>query len=286
MQFDKDNLSDPAYNAQFLTDFITNRDDRFYATIWVPGTVYPTPDMIFGYSTITPLWIAWKSNGAGGFISIYSDVYIGQGTGSGTTGFYDIKGLDTTQTAASVPTGNSSAKSFWVSMRYAELLMNLGECANEINKTAEALDVIYKIRARANISSANNYGITAASQSDIRELYIVERQVEFAFENQRLPTLRRLKRYDILNNQGARHALLITLNPGAPAPAPTDNILTPSVRANFSATYVDNIDFDPTIFFNFDLNHWFYALNPAQISIEPDMLPQNKEWGGTFDPLQ
>lgn len=286
MQFDRDNLSNPAYNAQFLTDFITNRDDRFYATIWVPGTIYPTPDMIPGFSTITPLWNAWKSNGMGGFVFIYPDVYVGQGTGSGTTGFYDIKGLDTTQTAASVPTGNSSAKSFWVPLRYAELLMNLGECANEINKTDEALDVVYRIRARANISSANNYGITAVSQSEIRELYIVERQVEFAFENQRLPTLRRLKRYDILNDQGGRQALLITLNPGAPTPAPTDNILTPAVRANFSATYVENIDFDPAIRFNFDLNHWFYALNPAQISIEPDMLPQNKEWGGSFDPLQ
>jgi len=286
LQFDTTKLSNPAYNSQFLTDFLTDRDDRFYATVWVGGTLYPTADVVPGYSAITPLWKEWKSNGVGGYTTIFSDVYSGLTTGSGITGFYDIKGLDTTQTGPSVPTGNSSAKSFWVPMRYAELLMNYGECANEIGNTAEALDVLYKIRARANISAINNYGITATSQTDIRTAYINERQIEFAFENQRLPTLRRLKRYDILNSQGARHALLITLNPGAPAPAPTDNILTPSVRANFSATYVNNIDSDPTIFFNLDLNHWFYALNPAQISIEPNMLPQNKEWGGSFDPLQ
>lgn len=286
MQFDVNQLTDPTYNAQFLTDLITNRDDRFYATIWVSGTVYPTQDKIPGYAEITPLWKAWKSNGTGGYTTIFSDVYNGLTTGSGITGFYDIKGLDTTQTAASVPTGNSSARSFWVPFRYAELLMNYGECANEINNSAEALDVLYQIRARANISAANNYGITATTQAEIRDAYIKERQVEFAFENQRLPTLRRLKRYDILNNQGSRQALLITLNPGAPTPAPTDNILTPSVRANFSATYVENIDFDPSIGFNLDINHWFFALNPAQISIEPDVLEQNKEWGGTFDPLQ
>lgn len=286
MQFDVNQLADPAYNAQFLTDFITNRDDRFYATIWVSGTVYPTPDKIPGYAEITPLWKAWKSNGTGGYTTIFSDVYNGLTTGSGITGFYDIKGLDTTQTAASVATGNSSARSFWVPLRYAELLMNYGECANEINNNTEALGVLYKIRARANISAANNYGVTATTQAEIRDAYIGERQVEFAFENQRLPTLRRLKRYDILNNQGSRQALLITLKPNAPTPAPTDNILTPSVRANFSATYVENIDFDPSIGFKLDLNHWFFALNPAQISIEPDVLEQNKEWGGAFDPLQ
>jgi hypothetical protein len=45
MQFDKTQLANPAYNQQFLTDFYTNRDDRFYATIWSGGTVYPTPDV-------------------------------------------------------------------------------------------------------------------------------------------------------------------------------------------------------------------------------------------------
>ena len=286
LQFDKTQLSNPTYNSQFLTDFLTNRDDRFYATVWVGGTVYPTLDVVPGFTNITPLWKEWKSNGPGTYTTIFSDVYIGQTTGSGVTGFYDIKGLDTTQTAGSVPTGNSSAKSIWVPMRYAQLVMNYGECANEIGNSANALGVLYKIRARANISAANNYGIIAASQAEIRTAYINERQIEFAFENQRLPTLRRLKRYDILNGQGARHALLITINQGAPDPAPTDNILTPAVRANFSATYVDNIDFDPSIFFNLSLTHWFYALNPSQVSIEPNMLPQNNEWGGTFDPLQ
>lgn len=285
LQLDKSKLSDPGYNLQFLNDFYTNRDSRFYSTIWCCGTVYPTPDVVPGFATITPLWKAWKSVGSGSYTTIFTDVY-GSTTGSGITGFYDRKGVDTTQTAASVVTGNSSAKSYWVPMRYAELLMNYGECANETGSTATALDVLYKIRARAGMNVSNNYGISATTQSELRTAYINERQIEFAYENQRLPTLRRLKRYDILNSQGARKALLIVLKPGAPMPKPTDNILTPSVMANFSATYVDNIDGDASIYFNLDLNHWFYALNPSQISIEPDKLPQNNEWGGTFDPLQ
>jgi len=81
---------------------------------------------------------------------------------------------------------------------------------------------------------------------------------------------------------------LVMLNPGAPLPAVTDNIMSAAVRANFSAVFVDNLDKSASANqrFNLDLNHWFFALNPAQISITPTELPQNKEWGGTFDPLQ
>jgi hypothetical protein len=174
-------------------------------------------------------------------------------------------------------------------MRFGELLMNYGECANEAGKTSEALNVLYQIRARAHILPGNggNYGIAAVSTSDIRTAYINERQVEFAFENMRFNDLRRWKRYDILNRQGARHGLILTLNPGASLPLPTDNIITDAaVRSKFSIIYFDNVDFDAAFTFNLDLNHWFFPLNPTQIVLEPSNLPQNSEWGGTFDPLQ
>ncbi|HWW40968.1 RagB/SusD family nutrient uptake outer membrane protein, partial [Pedobacter sp.] len=184
--------------------------------------------------------------------------------------------------------GIAGAKSYWVPMRYTELLMNYGECANEVGKLSESLNVLYQVRARAKISQGTgSYGITAAGQIDIRTAYIKERQVEFAFENMRFPDLRRWRRYDILNTQGGRHGLVIILKPGQPLPSPTDNIITdPLVRAKFSAQFVDNLDGDPSFTFNLTLNHWFYPLNPSQISLEPENLPQNKEWGGTFDPLQ
>ncbi len=109
-----------------------------------------------------------------------------------------------------------------------------------------------------------------------------------AFEGFRFGDLRRWKRYDILNSQSSRHGLLLMLNQGATLPASTDNIMSAAVRSKFSFVYVDNMDINKTSkqVYNLDLNHWFNALNPSQMSIEPDMLPQNKEWGGTFDPLQ
>jgi hypothetical protein len=304
MQFDKNRLSDPAYNAQFLTDFYTNRDDRFYATIYFSGTPYPTPDLAFGMTSprsfsfwnvrywktgVTPpasYQLPMQDRTKYGVIS--TDIQNAGGNPC-IAGFYQRKGLDTTITGALVQGIAAGAKSWWSPMRYAELLLNFGECANEIGNSVEALQALYSIRQRAGITGGSgNYGITATDQAAIRNAYISERQVEFAFEGVRLPDLRRWKRYDILNNQVAKHGLLIVKKPAAPFPANTDNILNPLVRANFEAFYIDNLDAKTTStqIFNLDLNHWFYALPPAQISIEPDMLPQNKEWGGSFDPLQ
>ena len=50
---------------------------------------------------------------------------------------------------------------------------NYGECANELGKSGEALQVLYDIRKRAGIQSSTNYGITATTQDQIREAYIL-----------------------------------------------------------------------------------------------------------------
>lgn len=301
MQFDKNQLSDPAYNAQFLNDFYTNRDSRFYATIFCGGTVYPTPDInTIGMTAprSRSYWNAWtwKAGSTPNAVLTHRDgsyqnisPIIQNGDENAVTGFFQRKGLDTLLDRNQLVGVATGAKSYWSPMRYAELLMNLSECANETNKPAEALNAIYQIRQRAGITAGiGNYGVTASSQADIRTAIMNERQVEFAFEGFRFNDLRRWKRFDILNNQVYRHGLLLMLKQGAALPANTDNIMTASVRTNFMAVYVDNLDRNATINqkFNLDLNHWFNPLNPAQISIEPDMLPQNKEWGGTFDPLQ
>jgi len=301
MQFDKTKLSDPAYNEQFMTDFYTNRDDRFYATIYCGGTVYPTPDVnTIGMTaprsyTYWNAW-TWKPGSTPAYELAYRDgsfhgisTIIQNGDENGVSGFFERKGLDTTLDRNQLVGVAAGAKSWFSPMRYAELLLNFGECANETGNSTEALDALYRIRQRAGIlSGGGNYGITATSKDDIRNAYINERQTELAFEGFRFNDLRRWKRYDILNTEGTRQGLFPMLKAGAPYPSNTDNIMTASVRSNFSAVLVDNLDQSPSANqkFNLSLNHWFYALNPAQVSIEPDVLQQNNEWGGTFDPLQ
>ncbi len=285
MQLDKNMLSDPAYNTQFMNNFYTNRDDRFYATVFVGGTPYPTPDELAPiYLKGNSLWNIWKYDATSNrYINILPEIHSGMPGNPGITGFFQRKGLDTTLTAGLSNQGQAD----WIEMRFAELLLNYGECANELGKTTEALNVLKEIRKRAGILEGIglNYGITANTTAAIREAYIIERQVEFAFENKRFDDLRRWKRYDILNNQGARHGLYITRKDGETI-LPSDNIMTASVRAKLKANYIDNLDGDANFKFAFDLNHWFYAIPPNQISQSKNFLEQNKEWGGSFDPLQ
>ncbi len=284
MQFDRTQLSNTTYNAQFLNDFYTNRDDRFYTTVFCGGTPYPTPDELSPiYVKGNSFWNVWQWDAVNNrYINALAVIHPGMPGNPGITGFFQRKGLDITVTAGL----GGQAQTDWVEIRYAEVLMNYGECANELGKTTEAIQVLKDIRKRAGIlAGIGNYGVTAVALPEIREAYIAERQVEFAFENKRFDDLRRLKRYDILNSQGARHGLYITLNPGEMV-TPADNIMTASVRSKFTANFIDNLDGDENFKFNLDLNHWFYALNPSNISQSKDVLKQNKEWGGTFDPLE
>jgi len=286
MQFDKDQLADDAYNAQFLTDFYTNRDDRFYATVFFGGEPYPTPDEVSPtYIKGNSFWNVWKRDASGRFVNILSVIHPAMPGNPGYTGFFQLKGLDVSLTQGLVNQGQTD----WIEIRFAEVYLNYAECANEIGSTSAAIEVMKEIRKRAGIAAGNgNYGITAnpSSQPEVREALIKERQAEFAFENKRFGDLRRWKRYDILNSQGARHGLYITVKDINNLPAPSDNIKTASVRDKFRAYYIDNLDGDPTFKFNLDLNHWFFSVPPNQITQSKNILIQNKEWGGEFDPLQ
>lgn len=276
--------NDPEYNQSFLEDFYLNRDDRFYTSFHFGGIPYPCEMLISGFTKDVTLWNVAEWNEAEGkydellgkYYNFIGNLYI--------SGFSQIKGVDQSLTFEA----HSNGQTDWIEIRYAEVLMNMGECANELGKTEEALDVLYKIRKRANIEAGadGRYGIKAMSVSDIKEQYIVERQAEFVYEGKRFEDLRRWKRYDVMNKQGHRHGLTLVLKPGAPVPTTSETIWDPEVRKNFRVDYIDNVDGDPGYYFDLDLNHWFYALNPNQISQSRGKLEQNVEWGGTFDPLE
>lgn len=285
MQFDKQQLADPAYNAQFLTDFYTNRDDRFYATVFCGGTPYPAPDEVAPiYVKGNSFWNVWRYNaGENKYVNILNVIHPAMPGNPSITGFFQRKGVDTTVTAGL----GGQAQTDWPEIRFAEVLLNYGECANETGRHGEALQALRDIRKRAGIlpGAGGTYGVTAATKPEIQDAYMWERQAEFAFENKRFGDLRRWKRYAVLNDQGTRRGLYITLKDGEMV-TPADNIMTDAVRAKFSAHYIDNLDGDPTFKFNLDLQHWFYAVPESQISQSKGVLQQNKEWGGPFDPLQ
>lgn len=286
LKLDADRLaSDPAYNSEYMERFLNNRDDRFYTTIFIPGTRYPSTDDAPGGQLAggQKFWSTWKDAEDGTYLSMVVD-QMSRGQGDMMTGFYGIKGLDESLDQTHVHEGETD----WVEIRFAEVLMNYGECANEVGKDDEALDVLYQIRKRANIEAGvdGRYGITATSQDEIRKAYMDERFVEFAYEGMRSDDLRRWKRWDMLNQMKHRHGLYIVINDNNDV-ANFDwtwNIRDKEVMDKFHLVYVDNMDRSDDFTFNYDLEHWFWPINKEGMDRNPKLV-QNKEWGGTFDPL-
>ena len=194
--------SDDAYNEKFVDEFYTNRDPRFHATFFCPGTSYPCPDRLPNGMNF---WNAWKLMDGLYVTMIQDELNTGYPQG---TNFFQRKGLDELGTSEVY-----NAETDWVEIRFAEVLMNMGEAANEIGKSDEALQVLYDIRKRAGIQSTDGkYGITAVSQDEIREAYITERYIEFAYEGKRWDDLRRWKRFDIMNDIKYRSTLNLVIN--------------------------------------------------------------------------
>lgn len=272
--------SDKDYNEKFVDEFYANRDPRFYATIFCPGTSYPCPDRLPNGMNF---WNAWKFMD-GAYITMIQDE-LGAGYPKGTN-FFQRKGLDELGTSEVY-----NAETDWIEIRFAEVLMNMGEAANEIGKRDEALQVLYDIRKRAGIQSTDGkYGITATGQDEIREAYITERYIEFAYEGKRWSDLRRWKRFDIMNDIKYRSTLNLVINDNSLVENGnfdwTWSMESPEVRKLFHFEYLECVDGDKNIYkFNLDLNHWFYPIKKDDLD-RNSKLEQNNEWGGSFDPLK
>jgi len=64
--------------------------------------------------------------------------------------------------------------------RYANVLLMLAECLNELGNSGEALQYLNQVRNRAGLAQFSN-----TNTSDLRKVILQERRMEFAFENQR-----------------------------------------------------------------------------------------------------
>lgn len=260
-----------------------NRDPRFYATIVYNGAVY-------GLGGV-PGRRQW----------MYQGITADKGHAS-NTGFYCRKNIDTT-----VSKDNSQyGKTFWVEMRFAEVVMDLAECANMTGNQALCNQMLTNIRKRAGIvNNSNNYGIPQNVSTDSMENFILnEREVEFAFEGKRYDDLRRTRHFDKLDGQYRMQYVLYfntpadtkhytvgnfeTINPATGlAPIDTVNIDGPDYKKYFLHTIIP-ITNDPQI--NFLTTYYAYGIPSSNISKEPAMQ-QTIGWlfaggMGTFDPTK
>ncbi len=80
----------------------------------------------------------------------------------------------------------------WFAYKYSDVLLMKAEALNELNRGAEALDIVYEIRERANALDMTDLRPDADDKTGIANFILDERAREFAFEGKRW--------FDILRN--------------------------------------------------------------------------------------
>jgi len=267
--------------------FFQNRDQRFYASIAYNGAApYIVP--MFGNENMWTYFYDGDGDPSTGINGKESradnDSKFGRDASNlySNSGFYPAKMMDENITWDNVEDGQVD----WIEIRYAEVLMNMAEAANEIGNTGEALSALYKIRQRAGIDAGLNgkYGITVSSVPEVRQAIMDERLVEFAFEGLRFWDLRRWRIYSsTLNNLKDHylHGLRIEWN-GTTASRPSGLTDINTIWNQFTATVMQ--DYNPVIMLDED-KYSFFGI-PKSISDRNSNIQQNNTWGGNFDPLQ
>ncbi len=278
------------YNS---TMFWQNRDPRFDASIAYNGGAWP----LSGKSTRKQ----WSHTGVPD-----------EPSGTIVTGFYCKRLTNPTLTAAqSVYNSNSGGGSGmdWIEMRFAEVVMNLAECANETNRLAEAKDNVRRIRQRAGVVvGAFDYGLGVATDKvSMRSLILNERMVEFAMEGKRYWDLRRTRNYGLISAR-LPYKLAVklpyvagNLPSGGPVagriyidvpdafgvrPRDTANLNNQSVYTSiYTVPGVTSPSLEGSNSINIPDKYYFYAF-PNFFS-QSFFLEQTAGWiNGTFDPLQ
>jgi hypothetical protein len=227
------------------------------------------------------------------------------------TGFYCKRLCNPTLTAAQsvyVAASGGGSGMDWIEMRFAEVMMNLAECANETGRLTEAKDLIRIIRQRAGIVAGTfDYGLSIATDiPSMRSLILNERMVEFAMEGKRYWDLRRTRNLNLIS---ARQSYKLTPKlpyvagnlpsppvagrtyidaPNAAGARPRDTFNL-NIQSTYSSIYTTPgtiASLEGSNVINIPSNYYFYAL-PNFFSQNSFTIQQTMGWiNGTFDPLQ
>ena len=231
-----------------------NRDPRFYHTIVYNGARYEV-----GMDGRTPGRIQWTWGGS-------------EMNSPTLTGFYMRKAIDVD--AAATYAYDSDVD--FISMRYAEVLLNLAESAAKVGKVDEAYEMLKLIRERAGIDSGNNnmFGLASGmNENQMVEAVLNERRIELAFENFRYWDLRRNRLFESELNGTRRHGRFPMLL------VPTDELyalqesmsatsLIEYLNTNYTSLFKDSvIQVDRQFDINWKPEYYFYAIHPDHIQL-------------------
>ncbi|QHS62612.1 RagB/SusD family nutrient uptake outer membrane protein [Chitinophaga agri] len=250
-----------------------NRDPRFDATIAYNGAIWPL------------------SNKSGRKQWIYAGVTDDKSKPN-TTGFYCRKNVN----PSIIKDNTKLGKTDWIEMRFAEVMLNLAECANATGRTQEAYDMLTAIRKRAGIRPGEGslYGLKPGmSKEEMFEAIMNERRIELAFEGKRYDDLRRNKLFDRLNGKKRTILKIAVKAPYTVADLEKTDATGIPLRdkldingADYTTYFTvteDVLDTQKPI--NYPSTYYFYAIPTSNITRNPSLV-QTIGWGnGTFNPL-
>lgn len=167
--------------------FYKNRDPRFAKTFAYNGARWPYS----GNTTFKQWTYSWYKAGTEETPNTFTE------TSRNSSGIYLKKA--TLETASNFNLFKHSGTDF-IEMRFAEVVLNLAECAIGVNKLDEGKTLIRSIRVRAGILpglGGNDYGLSNVTTRDQHFAAVLnERKIEFAYENKRFYDLRRWMLFD------------------------------------------------------------------------------------------
>ncbi|MBT30208.1 MAG: RagB/SusD family nutrient uptake outer membrane protein [Thalassobius sp.] len=275
--------SDPS-SAYYMTDeefsqnFWENRDPRFEKSVVWNASVYEVSGKA-GNRQYTSLGIAHELDDYG----INPEANINSTNLNRYSGFFIKKASDLSLTQAEVQQYDID----FVLMRFAEVMLNYAEAANETGKPTEALEMLKQLRERAGIEpGSGNYGITATTTEEVREAILAERNIELCFEGHRFWDLRRLRMLDRLDGISKHGVEAIAINDdgsemaisAAKAAAATYELLPSDFKYSLLPT-----PYTGTQVFSVPDTYYFFPISQTSIDANGN-LEQNVDWGGSFNP--
>lgn len=266
-------------DAELQQSYWENRDPRFDKSIVWNASIYEVSNKK-GNRQYTSLGIAdvlddFGTNPAANTNSTNLDRY---------SGFFIRKASDLSLLQAEVQQYDID----YIVMRFAEVMLNYAETANETGEMDVALSILKEIRERAGIEPGddNNYGITATTREEVREAIIAERNIEFCFEGKYFWDLRRLRMLDRLDGKTKHGIEAIAVNPDGTemqlAEAKEKAERNELTEDDFKYV-VHQIPFTGVQVTSLPEKYYFFPIQQSAIDLNPKLV-QNKSWGGNFDP--
>jgi hypothetical protein len=266
-------------DEQFLQSYWQNRDPRFGKSIVWSGKPYPVSGKL-GKRLYTSLGIADVADDFG----TNPDAKTNSTNLDRYSGFFILKNSLLRLTQAQVLQYDVD----FVYMRFAEVMLNYAETANETGRPAEALDILKQIRQRAGIEPGadGNYGINAADRVTLREAILAERNIELCFEGHRFWDLRRLRMLDRLDNTTKSGVEAIPINTDG------SNMPLDVARNKANANELTEVNFKYVLHQvprsgvkvnTVPATYYFFPIHKDVLDRNPN-LKQNKDWGGDFNP--